>query len=593
VPRPPAPDARALEEARAFWTGLHPIVLRALERAPLDSDRGFALPERVAVTAAVPAFDAVVAIARVLGADGVAVGADGAFDGATVRAVDAALEGVVPEARGEADAPFVRLAREGAEAAGLIERRKGRVRLTEAGRRLLDDEPDAVLPRLLRSWARRPAGAPTRAAVALRGTWPLVITLLHRFGGRWLPVGFYATAIADMAPTVVAAVTGESDPDDDALEDFAHAFVSEVVLRFAAYFGLVEVMRGREADEEMAVRATGLLEELLPLAVDQAPASAAFEDWDGPRENAAAAVNRDLGAALAERGFETQEELEAFVADFMAERNAAPVGDFDGLSPGSMQRLLYDPFGEASPLVVADVPRVAPRSALLHLALDLGEALGENGLRATAKGNLPRPYVLAAVERYAAAGWGVEEFVKVRGEDDFRDLNVARWVARAAGLVTLRGGRWHATRAYRRTLERSGPPGVYAALFRAFATKYAWNSADFYPRLDIVQTSWAFSLLQLLRHGASPRDGAFYAERFLRAFPMAVDEAAAAGRDRSWPRDPREDVAQAYEVRVLERFAAFLGLAEVERGTWHENRGRIRTVRATPELAEVVAERVV
>ncbi|MFN2323759.1 MAG: hypothetical protein ABR510_12480 [Trueperaceae bacterium] len=91
---------------------------------------------------------------------------------------------------------------------------------------------------------------------------------------------------------------------------------------------------------------------------------------------------------------------------------------------------------------------------------------------------------------------------------------------------------------------------------------------------------------------APPRPGAFYAERFLRAFPIAVDEAAADAPVRSWDRDPREDATRAFELCVLERFAVPLGLAEAEAGTFAENGGRLRSVQATSALADVVAERV-
>lgn len=177
-------------------------------------------------------------------------------------------------------------------------------------------------------------------------------------------------------------------------------------------------------------------------------------------------------------------------------------------------------------------------------------------------------------------------------EERLEGGHLGRGVARLAGLITLRRGRWHATKALRTTFARTGAAGVYAVLFRAFVAKYAWNSADRYPELDIVQASWAYSLLQLLRHGTTWRAGAFYADRFARAFPTAVDEAEAYGAALPWYGDPEAALARVYEVRVLERFAVVLGLAEVELGRTLEDYGRVLRVRATPALAEVVAERV-
>ncbi len=76
----------------------------------------------------------------------------------------------------------------------------------------------------------------------------------------------------------------------------------------------------------------------------------------------------------------------------------------------------------------------------------------------------------------------------------------------------------------------------------------------------------------------------------MRAFPAAVDLAAGANAS-SWF-SSEEAVVLAYEWRVLEGFVHLLGLAKVEVGRSREDFGRVVRVRATPELAEVVAERV-
>jgi hypothetical protein len=587
MPNRPAPQD--LDDERAHWTGLDPLDLRDLERAPLDPYVGFDVPERIEGTEEAPAVASVLAVLAALGDDGVHVAFDGAFDGETVRAIGERVGSRAVDARGEEDAPFVRSARRLAEAAGLIERRMGRVRVTAAGHRLAAEDADALLPRLLRAWARRPLDGSGRFAEDLHATWPLTVLLLRRFGDDWRSPRFYAALVAGLTPAVIATAPGASE--EEAHQAFFDAFVVDVVLRFTAFLGLVELGAAEHPDEEPELRATWLLDALLPLSVEQAPASDALDDGEAAGEGTMPDLADEIGDALAEREFDGDEERDAFVAGLIAERNAAPLDDFDGLSADDMRRLLYDPLGGDGPLVVADAPRTVPRAALLHLVLDLAEALGDDGLKATAKGNLPRAFVLTALERYREAGWRVSPYLSVRSEQDFAQLHVARLVARMAGLVTLRSGRWHATRALRRMLDRSGPAGVYAALFRAFVTKYAWNSADGYPDLDIIQASWAYSLLQLLRHGATWRDGAFYAERFLRAFPRAVDEAAEDVRWRSWSREPHDVVRNAYELRVLKRFADYLGLVAIESGASLGDYGRVVRVRATPALAEVVAER--
>lgn len=590
----------SLDDERSRWTGLSRADLRTFERAPLDPSVGFAVPDRVANAEAAPIVVTVQAILEVLGDDGVTVGFDGAFDTATVRAIAELAGDDAPSPRPEHATPYLREARLLSEAAGLTQRRMGHYRASALGRGLRDD-PGALLPLLLRTWVKRPIGASGRFAKAVHGTWPLALLLLQRFGDEWRAMRFYAALVRVLSPAAVAEAPGYDDAE--AADAFVDTFALDVLLGFAGIFGLAEIDGGDDEVEPLIV-ASPLLFDLLPLAPEQAPAAVAFDHgrWgeDGgryggavggpsPRPNPARHATDELKAAIGDRTFESKEAFEAFVDAFFTERNAAPIEDFDGLSSSAMTRLLHDPFGDASPLVIADVPRSVPRSSLLHLVLDLADALGDDGLRATERGNLPRAYVLGAVDRFRAAGWHLPDYVQVRNEHDFGALSVARFVARAAGLVTLRNRRWSLTRAYRTTLARSGVAGVYAALFRAFVQKYAWNSADRYADLAIVQTSWAYSLLLLLRYGAEPRDGAYYAERFVRAFPMTLDEAAASLEQRPWSRSPLEYVTHAFELRTFERFAVPLGLVEVERAG--EYGLRARSVRATPELAGLVAER--
>ena len=577
------------ERAREFWTGLAPNDLQATLRAPFDPGAGFALPERVVDSGATAVAQVFAAIAAALGDAGARVGRGGALDVEALRTVAQALGAPAHTIRSEDDLLIVADVRVAAEAAGLVSRRNGRAHLTPLGRAAARDVTlDTVVPHLLRGWARRPTPPSTPLGDALHATWPLTVLLLHRFGERWLPVRLYMEALAEMAPEVLR--TAERERPGAAIDAFGETYVGGHLIRFAAAFGIADVWLDNDEDsdepgEEPAIRSTPLLEALLPLPVEQADPAHAFEDWD---EDALPSVNEALAAALAEREFASEEELHGFVEDFMTQRNAAPLDDFDGLSAEQMQRLLAGPLEPGSPIAISQVPRVVPPSPLLFLVLDLAHALGDDGLKATAKGNLPRTYVREAAARYRDAGWLHRELdvpELARGEEDVVDLHIARIVARMAGLITLRGGRWKLTKAYRRSMERQGAPGVYGALFEAFVTKYSWRWADLYPEFDIVQRSWGFSLLLLLRYGGEWRTPAFYADRFLQAFPLAMDEAADAYEDRPWSADPADTVHLAYTLRVLERFAAYLGLIDVERDRYY----RIGRVRATPALAEVVA----
>ena len=577
------------EDARAFWTGLAPDDLHATLRAPLDPASGFALAERVVDSGAAPVAQVFAAIAAALGDTGASVGRGGALGSEALRTVAQALGLPERTITSEDDLLIVADVRVAAEAAGLVARRSGRAHLTPLGRAAVGDATlDTVVPHLLRGWARRPTPPSTPLVDALHATWPLTVLLLHRFGERWLPLRLYVEVLAEVAPEALR--NAERERPEAAIDAFGETYVGRHLIRFAAAFGIADVWLDNDEDsaepgDEPAIRSTPLLETLLPLPVEQAAPALAFDDWD---EDAPPSGNDALAAALAEREFASEDELHAFVEDFMARRNDAPLDDFDGLSPEQMQRLLRAPLEPGSPIAVSQVPRVTPPSPLLFLVLDMAQALGDAGLKATTKGNLPRSYVHAAAARYRDAGWVHNDLAvpeRARGEEDVFDLHVARIVARMAGLITLRGGRWHLTKRYRETMERHGAPGVYGALIEAFVTKYAWRWPDLYPEFDIVQRSWGFSLLLLLRYGGEWRPATYYVDRFLQAFPVVLREAADASDDHPWMTDPADEVRNAYTLRVLDRFAAYLGLVEIERRPYE----RLERLRATPALAEVVA----
>ncbi len=274
--------------------------------------------------------------------------------------------------------------------------------------------------------------------------------------------------------------------------------------------------------------------------------------------------------------------------------NATPNQDLAGLSPNALAELLEDPFEATDVLVFAEVLSRAPRAPVVTLLTPLFEALMDAPAKATASGYLPRA-LCVTIEQQAFEQHGVSPFdglrPKVTSESACMALHVARLVATYAGLMRKYRGAFVLTRKGRRLFERRGMAGVYPELLRAFTTRLEWASLDGYPRVSIVQASFAFSLVLLLRYGRTTRPGAFYAERWLAAFP-GIDDAFEASSP-AW-RDPRvvfpsgaERFARCYQTRVLQRFLWYFGLAEVHA----ERPGLAVSVRATPLLHEVVAWR--
>lgn len=291
----------------------------------------------------------------------------------------------------------------------------------------------------------------------------------------------------------------------------------------------------------------------------------------------------EIRQAMEGKEFASQEELQAFVRNINQQRNTRAIDDFEGLSSEQMHRLINFPF--ESPAVVEfpsmlGSPPSAPIATLFELLVD---AIGENGLKPTATGNLP----LKVVREAALAYWGEEKYreytsyASIRSEDDFYELHVTRLVADLSGLVRKYKGKFILSSKCRKLLKDGGMPAVYPVLMRAFVEKFNWSYMDRYPETGLVQSFFAYTLYLLVRYGNEWRENTFYEDAFLRAFPLLVDAVEPTTYE------TRESIVRGmYSLRCFKRFAEFLGLIEIERDS-DDQYGRVFKLRKTPLLGDV------
>jgi len=76
--------------------------------------------------------------------------------------------------------------------------------------------------------------------------------------------------------------------------------------------------------------------------------------------------------------------------------------------------------------------------------------------------------------------------------------------------------------------------------------------------VEIVQHSFLYTLFLLASFGKTPRPQQFYEDKFLTAFPMALDMFPETTYTTA-----EDDARRCYVLRALERFAALFGLAEL------------------------------
>ena len=275
----------------------------------------------------------------------------------------------------------------------------------------------------------------------------------------------------------------------------------------------------------------------------------------------AAKVSDELGDLMADRKFNTIEEAQAFADNHMRQRNQMPSDDFSGLSPEQMYQILNLPFDCSDLVFFPDSIKTLPNAPLQQLFDLIISAIGTDGLKATAKGNLPQKFCRES----ALIFWGKDQlqektrFGGINKEDDFVEMNVTRLVAERAGFVTKRKGKFHLTKKFH-NLQKKNPLAIYPTLFRTYVREFNWGYWDRYEDTHFIQQSFVYSLYLLNLFGGKKRSASFYEDKFLQAFPAILSEF----QETSYT-TPEESFRRCFTYRTITRFMQFLGLTELEK----------------------------
>jgi len=299
-----------------------------------------------------------------------------------------------------------------------------------------------------------------------------------------------------------------------------------------------------------------------------------------------------IKTVLDQQEFTSIDEVNAFLGKVQTSHNSEPREKFQGLSPELMHKLLTKPFDSPEVAVFHSPPPAVADTPFMRLFLMLTDALRDNGLRATAKGNLPRNFCREAAKAY----WGEEEYAVatrycgINNETDFMPIRVVRHVAECAEMIRLNGSRWSLTESGQTLLDTEGLVGAFFPLFRTFTQRFNWGEQDGYPEALILQGSFLFTLALLAKHGGEWRVDSFYADQFLSAFPTVIDREFGSSHFHIYD-DRAQPFRLCYSVRILERFAAFWGLTEAEEVSEEEADYQMsagRRVRRLPLLVDLV-----
>jgi hypothetical protein len=258
----------------------------------------------------------------------------------------------------------------------------------------------------------------------------------------------------------------------------------------------------------------------------------------------------------------SMEELNKLMNDHQQNLNNSPIPDFDGLSSGQMDDLLYHPMAPGNLLhfrigMEAHVDK-SPFFKLSEILIH--EIKSAGNLKLTTNGNLP-VRVCELLCSQNLINWPYMQLVKRVREEEIPYLWPLKQCLLDEGLVKKRNNALSLTKGGEKYLKEPAE-FRFRTIFHYLSSRFHW--ANFYDLEDdgiIGRLGWGYSLLLLARYGDIPRISSFYGLKLMQAFEKDLWDLHQKGEEGS----VTQKYCRAYDVRFFECFADWFGLVNIER----------------------------
>lgn len=243
--------------------------------------------------------------------------------------------------------------------------------------------------------------------------------------------------------------------------------------------------------------------------------------------------------------------------------NNHPLDDFLGLAPIEIHALIYDAFGDKSPVHFQENidDNTLDKIPLFRIAEDFLKIIQrDKQIKLTPLGALPKKIMVEIYEKRFLLDEDIENgLTKLWKEDDCISIKSARLTFEIAGLVRKYNGKLMLTKTGTKLLETNNRLEIFKQFFKAFTDRFLWSYNDLYPEQPIGQLAWAFSVIMLDKFGDQPQTVDFYAEKYLKAFPALIsffeDDYSS----------PEKKFVHCYGIRTFDRFLLWFGFVTVDK----------------------------
>lgn len=254
------------------------------------------------------------------------------------------------------------------------------------------------------------------------------------------------------------------------------------------------------------------------------------------------------------------DELQGHLDQFMNEQNNRPLPEFEGYSPFEMQHILYDTFGEKSPIKLkklnGDDYKFIP---ILNQIKYLAEIISRTGdVKLTKLGFLPTKVVQELYDQGYMKEYQFESGIaKLYKEMDSTSVHVARVLLEISDLATKRNNKLSLTKNGEKILGDDAQ--LCQLILKIYGEKFNWAHLDGYGENGIGQMGFGFSLIMIYKYGNKKRTDKFYNEKYFDAFPMLLESI-------SYPTYTTKEsyAGHCYSLRTFDRFLSFFGGVAIE-----------------------------